>query len=245
MTSMDLRVGCVSAIAPAETLRQTLCNFTSLKLLIEGFHLSIMDGKRSGSEISKKDSKKRKQYISGRGRGQVTAAKFKIDTAQIHSGLKGIFISTNHLKEDLAARETLALLLEVAPEVYPQLFDTSASVSDADDDKAPSVMDIEAELKKERDSLKERRDHFSLVTLPHAKNKAFVRILDDSIDPSMLLDRFFDSIVENGSSPTKHCLRFTPVLRTCLASNQEQWVKVFADTLLPYFKVDPDHPPKS
>jgi tRNA acetyltransferase TAN1 len=204
-----------------------------------------MEGKRSGSAISKKDPKKRKQYISGRGRGQVTAAKYKIDAAQIHSGLRGIFISTNHLKEDLAARETLAMLLEVAPDVYPQFFDASASGSDADNDGEPSVLDIEAELKKERDSLKERRDHFSLVTLPHAKNKAFVRILDDTIDPSLLLDKFFDSIVENGSSPTKHCLRFTPVLRTCLASNQEQWVKVLADALSPYFKVDPDQPPKS
>jgi hypothetical protein len=204
-----------------------------------------MEGKRSGSAVSKKDPKKRKQYISGRGRGQVAAAKYKIDAAQIHSGLRGVFISTNHLKEDLAARETLAMLLEVAPDVYPQLFHLSASGSDADDDGEPSVLDIEAELKKERESLKERRDHFSLVTLPHAKNKAFVRILDDTIDPSLLLDRFFDSIVENGSSPTKHCLRFTPVLRTCLASNQEQWVKVFADALSPYFKVDPDQPPKS
>jgi hypothetical protein len=69
-----------------------------------------MEGKRSGCAISKKDPKKRKQYISGRGRGQVTAAKYKIDTAQIHSGLRGIFLSTNHLKEDLAARETLAML---------------------------------------------------------------------------------------------------------------------------------------
>jgi hypothetical protein len=204
-----------------------------------------MEGKRSGNAICKKDPKKRKQYISGRGRGQVSAAKYKIDSAQIHSGLRGIFISTNHLKEDLAARETLAMLLEVAPEVYPQLFDMSPSGSDAENDGEPVVMDIEAELKKERDSLKERRDHFSLVTLPHAKNKAFVRILDDTIDPSMLLDKFFDTIVENGSSPTKHCLRFTPVLRTCLASNQEQWVKVFADALSPHFKVDPEHPPKT
>jgi hypothetical protein len=204
-----------------------------------------MEGKRTGPSIFKKDPKKRKQYISGRGRGQVTSAKYKIDAAQIHSGLRGIFISTNHLKEDLAARETLAMLLEVAPEVYPQLFDVSASCSDAESEGEQSVLDIEAELKKERENLKERRDHFSLVTLPHAKNKAFVRILDDSIDPSLLLDRFFDSIVENGSSPTKHCLRFTPVLRTCLASNQEQWVRAFADALAQHFKVDPDHPPKS
>jgi hypothetical protein len=221
--------------------RKSLSAFTISCLLT----LLNMEGKRHALEMSKKDPKKRKQYISGRGRGQVAAAKYKIDAAQIHSGLRGIFISTNHLKEDLAARETLAMLLEVAPEVYPQLFDISASCSDAEYEGEQSVMDIEAELKKERDNLKERRDHFSLVVLPHAKNKAFVRILDDSIDPSMLLDKFFESIVENGSSPTKHCLRFTPILRTCLASNQEQWVKVFADALAPYFKVDPDHHPKS
>ena len=149
------------------------------------------------------------------------------------------------MKEDLAARETLAMLLEVAPEVYPDLFDQSGSASDADADGEPSVLDVEAELKKERDSLKQRRDHFTLVTLPHAKNKAFVRILDDTIDPSLLLDKFFESVVENGSTPTKHCQRFTPVLRTCLASNQEQWVKAFAEALAPHFKVDPDHPPKS
>jgi hypothetical protein len=225
--------------------RQRLKNrlFSDIQL---NFRVQIMEGKRPGSGVSHKDPKKRKQYISGRGRGQVTQQKaYKIDTAQIHSGLRGIFVSTNHMKEDLAARETLAMLLEVAPEVYPDLFDQSGSASDADADGEPSVLDVEAELKKERDSLKQRRDHFTLVTLPHAKNKAFVRILDDTIDPSLLLDKFFESVVENGSTPTKHCQRFTPVLRTCLASNQEQWVKAFAEALAPHFKVDPDHPPKS
>jgi hypothetical protein len=204
-----------------------------------------MQGKRQGAEQLPKDPKKRKQYISGRGRGQVTQLKYKIDAAQIHSSLRGVFVSTNHMKEDLAARETLAMLLEVAPEVYPHLFGHSASASDAEADGQPPALDVEAELKKERDNLKQQREHFTLVSLPHAKNKAFVRILDDEIDPSMLLDTFFESIVENGSTPTKHCQRFTPVLRTCIASNQEQWVKAFADALSPHFKVDPDHPPKS
>uniref|UniRef100_T1K5M9 THUMP domain-containing protein n=2 Tax=Tetranychus urticae TaxID=32264 RepID=T1K5M9_TETUR len=177
-----------------------------------------MSGASKSDTHGGKGQKRKKNYYKSFTNKRTKFTPFK-------EGVKGFLVSCNK-SENHAVREAYQLLNKYTEELEDLELAAKNSGSNEDvsikketgENKAVKVEDIELdkELAKEVDKLKEVRRRFNqLTTKTH--NVIFIEAKENSLDPNAIVSRMFDDIKNNSTTNVKFCLKMLPVITTCSA----------------------------
>ena len=169
--------------------------------------------------------KQKKQYIGGRGSGQVKVDKGKgFRTAAFdrlrQSSVRGVLISCDVRSEGLCVRESMMAVREHCSRRYPDLFKDD----DAEDEKsdAAAVTNVEdaiaAEAAKEKASV--QQGPFGMIETK-TKGLLFIEFHNEKMNPVEICADCLKEVRDTGRTKTKYLVRMTPVLATCYAKYEE------------------------
>eukprot|EP00286_Rhodomonas_abbreviata_P029744 CAMPEP_0181314620 /NCGR_PEP_ID=MMETSP1101-20121128/14920_1 /TAXON_ID=46948 /ORGANISM="Rhodomonas abbreviata, Strain Caron Lab Isolate" /LENGTH=285 /DNA_ID=CAMNT_0023421735 /DNA_START=15 /DNA_END=868 /DNA_ORIENTATION=- len=157
----------------------------------------------------------KRQYLPGRGSGQVHAsAKHKTHSVERlrNPGIKGVLVSCDVRAEALCASECIMAFTDHAQERYPAIFEHEEE-SEAG---SGGVVDPEKAIAAEAKRAKEDR-HFYCVNTG-VKGLVFVEFTHETMDPVALCTAIVQNVKETGHTKTKYAVRMTPVVAGSYAS---------------------------
>jgi len=179
--------------------------------------------KRAHTGTHDKGKKQKKQYLGGRGSGQVKAGK-GFRTAGFErlrqQNIRGVLISCDVRSEGLCVRESMMAVREHCSRRYPDLF-----MEDEEEDKkesAAAVTNVEdaiaAEAAKEKDKVQE--GPFSMIETK-TKGLLFIEFHNEKMDPVEICADCLKEVRDTGRTKTKYLVRLTPVLATSYAKYED------------------------
>eukprot|EP00741_Cyanophora_paradoxa_P024447 tig00022075_g23604.t1 len=124
----------------------------------------------------------------------------------LHSGpgLSGVLITTEQKRERDAAREAVTVFSELLEEGAPERED------------AGEEEDVAGALESELAQLKSKEQNPVTAVDLETKGILFLRIIN--ANPLDLIKRLIDNVKSTGVAPSRHCIRFIPIMATCYAS---------------------------
>ena len=168
--------------------------------------------------------KQKKQYLGGRGSGQVKAEKGKgFRTAGFErlrqSSVRGVLISCDVRSEGLCVRESMMAVREHCSRRYPDLFQDDDSENEKDAGTVTNVEDaIAAEAAKEK--AKVQQGPFGMIETK-TKGLLFIEFHNEKMDPVDVCADCLKEVRDTGRTKTKYLVRLTPVLATCYAKYED------------------------
>jgi tRNA acetyltransferase TAN1 len=167
------------------------------------------------------EQKQKKQYLGGRGSGQVKVDKGKgFRTAGFErlrqTSVRGVLISCDVRSEGLCVRESMMAVREHSSRRYPDLFkDDDAEEKPGDTAAVTNVEDaIAAEAAKEKASV--QQGPFGMIETK-TKGLLFIEFHNETMDPVEICADCLKEVRDTGRTKTKYLVRLTPVLATCYA----------------------------
>ena len=169
--------------------------------------------------------KQKKQYLGGRGSGQVKAGK-GFRTAGFDRlrtpGVRGVLISCDVRSEGLCSRESMMAVREHCARRYPDLMKEADSEDEKEESSAAAVTNVEdaiaAEAAKEKEKV--QTSPFGMIETK-TKGLLFVEFHDDKMDPVEICADCLKEVRDTGRTKTKCLVRATPVLATSYAKYED------------------------
>lgn len=180
--------------------------------------------KRAHTGTHDRGKKQKKQYLGGRGSGQVKAGK-GFHTAGFdrlrQPNVRGVLISCDVRSEGLCARESMMAMQEHCSRRYPDLFKDEDTEGGQKEGAASAVTNVEdaiaAEAAKEKEKV--QKGPFSFIETK-TKGLLFIEFNSDShkaMDPVDVCADCLKEVRDTGRTKTKYLVRATPVLATSYA----------------------------
>ena len=167
--------------------------------------------------------KNKKQYLGGRGSGQVKAGK-GFHTAGFERlkqpNIRGVLISSDVRSEGLCARESMMAMQEHCSRRYPDLFkDEAAEEKEGQNVAVTNIEDaIAAEAAQEKEKV--QKGPFGMIETK-TKGLLFIEFFKDELNPVDVCSDLLKEVRDTGRTKTKYLVRATPVLATAYAKLED------------------------